>query len=46
MVGKSCHPLSALLYLKQVEGIVLYGKPVRPLTVSARTHEITRVRPP
>ena len=42
MVGKSCHPLSAILYLKQVEGVTLYGKPVRPRTVSARTHEITR----
>ena len=42
VVGKSCHPLSALLYLKQVEGVTLYGKPVRPRTVSARTHEITR----
>jgi predicted dehydrogenase len=42
VVSKSCHPLSALLYLKQVEGETLYGKPVRPCTVSARTHEITR----
>ena len=42
MVGKSCHPVSALLYLKQVEGLALYGKPVRPRSVSARTHEITR----
>jgi predicted dehydrogenase len=42
VVGKSCHPLSALLYLKQVEGVTLHGKPVRPRTVSARTHEITR----
>jgi predicted dehydrogenase len=42
VVGKSCHPLSALLYLKQVEGLALYGKPVRPRTVSARTHEVTR----
>ena len=42
LVGKSCHPLSALLYLKQLEGVTLYGKPVRPRTVSARTHEITR----
>jgi len=42
VVGKSCHPVSALLYLKQVEGLALYGKPVRPRSVSARTHEITR----
>jgi len=42
VVGKSCHPLSAILYLKQVEGLTLHGKPIRPRTVSARTHEITR----
>jgi predicted dehydrogenase len=42
VVGKSCHPLTAILYLKQVEGMTLYGKAVRPARVSARTHEITR----
>ncbi|MCU0590677.1 MAG: Gfo/Idh/MocA family oxidoreductase [Desulfobacterales bacterium] len=43
VVGKSCHPLSALLYLKQIEGATRHGRPIRPRTVSARTHEITRV---
>ena len=42
IVGKSCHPLSAILYLKQVEGLVHNGKAIRPKVVSARTHEITR----
>jgi predicted dehydrogenase len=42
VVGKSCHPLGAILYLKQVEGRALYGKAIRPAHVSARTHEITR----
>ena len=42
IVGKSCHPLSAILYLKQVEGIARNGKAIRPKAVSARTHEITR----
>lgn len=42
VVGKSCHPLSAILYLKQVEGMSLYGSPIRPRSVSARTHQITR----
>jgi predicted dehydrogenase len=42
VVGKSCHPLTAILYLKQVEGNTLYGRPIRPASVSARTHEITR----
>jgi len=42
MVGKSCHPLTAVLYLKQVEGLARNGKAIRPRAVSARTHEITR----
>ncbi len=42
IVGKSCHPLSAILYLKQVEGFARQGKAIRPKSVSARTHEITR----
>jgi len=42
IVGKSCHPLSAILYLKQVEGRARNGKAIRPKAVSARTHEITR----
>lgn len=42
VVGKSCHPLGAVMYLKQVEGIARYGRPIRPRTVSARVHEITR----
>jgi predicted dehydrogenase len=42
MVAKSCHPLAAVLYLKQVEGLIRNGKAIRPKAVSARTHEITR----
>ena len=42
LVGKGCHPLTAALYLKQVEGITRLGRPIRPKTVSCRTHEITR----
>ena len=42
IVGKSCHPLTAVLHLKQVEGLARHGKAIRPRTVSARTHEITR----
>lgn len=34
--------IAPILYLKQVEGLTLYGKPVRPRSVSARSHEITR----
>lgn len=42
MIGKGCHPLSAALYFKKIEGETRNGKPVRPATVSARTHALTR----
>jgi len=44
LVGKGCHPLTAALYLKQEEGRANGGRPIRPATVSARTHELTRER--
>ncbi|MEJ2007075.1 MAG: Gfo/Idh/MocA family oxidoreductase [Acidobacteriota bacterium] len=44
IVGKACHPLSAALYLKGVEGRAREGRSIRPATVSARTHEITRLK--
>ncbi|MBE0534630.1 MAG: Gfo/Idh/MocA family oxidoreductase [Phycisphaerae bacterium] len=43
MIGKGCHPLTAALYLKRVEGLKRNGKPIRPRAVSARTHAITRL---
>jgi predicted dehydrogenase len=43
LVGKGCHPLTACLYLKAVEGRAQGGRPIRPATVSARVHEITRL---
>lgn len=43
LVGKGCHPLTACLYLKQVEGRARDGKPIRPATVSCRVHDITRL---
>ncbi|UCF96259.1 MAG: Gfo/Idh/MocA family oxidoreductase [Spirochaetaceae bacterium] len=42
-VANACHPLSAALYLKRKEGLAREGVPIRPRTVSARTHEITRL---
>lgn len=44
LIGKGCHPLTAALYLKRVEGRTRDGKPIRPRTVSARTHAITRLK--
>lgn len=43
LIGKGCHPLSAALYLKRVEGRARDGKPIRPASVSARTHAVTRL---
>jgi predicted dehydrogenase len=42
IVGKGCHPLTAAMYLKQEEGLANQGKPIRPMAVSARVHEVTR----
>jgi len=44
MIGKGCHPLTAALYLKRVEGMVRNGKPIKPKAVSARVHAITRLK--
>ncbi|PIQ22869.1 MAG: oxidoreductase [Cytophagales bacterium CG18_big_fil_WC_8_21_14_2_50_42_9] len=43
MIGKGCHPLSAAIYLKHVEGRARDGKAIRPKSISARTHAITRM---
>lgn len=43
LIGKGCHPLGAMLYLKRVEGLANSGRPIRTATVSARTHKITRL---
>jgi len=43
MIGKGCHPLSVAIYLKHVEGRVKNGSPIRPKTISSRTHAITRL---
>jgi len=44
MIGKGCHPLTAALYLKRVEGRARDGKPILPQAVSARTHALTRLK--
>jgi len=44
MIGKGCHPLTAALYLKRVEGNARNGKPIRPKAVSARTAALTRLK--
>lgn len=42
LIAKGCHPLGAILYLKRKEGTARNGTPIRPATVSARTHALTR----
>ena len=43
LIGKGCHPLGGMLYLKRREGLARTGQPIRPKTVSARTHQLTRL---
>jgi predicted dehydrogenase len=43
LVGKGCHPLTAALHLKRVEGETRHHRALRPAAVSARTHAITRL---
>jgi predicted dehydrogenase len=43
MIGKGCHPLTAALYLKRVEGGARSGKPIRPRAVSARAHATSTI---
>lgn len=42
LMGKGCHPLTAVLFLKRVEGLARDGRPIRPAAVSGRVHELTR----
>lgn len=43
LVGKGVHPLGGMLYIKRIEGLARNGKPIRPKTVTARVHELTRL---
>ena len=43
LIGKGCHPLTAALYLKRVEGKVHNGVPIKPKAVTARGHWITKI---
>jgi predicted dehydrogenase len=43
LMGKGCHPLAGAIYFKHVEGRARNGKPIRPKTISSRTHAITRM---
>jgi len=43
MMGKASHPIGCALYLKRLEGQTARGRAIRPVSVSARTHAITRL---
>lgn len=43
LIAKGCHPLTPILYLKRKEGTARLGRPIRPASVSARTHAITKL---
>lgn len=46
LFNKACHPLGPCLYLKQVEGILRYGRPIRPHKVSAVALQVLKHLPP
>ncbi len=43
IMGKGTHPLTAALHLKRIEGNARKGSPIRPKSVTCRTHELTRI---
>lgn len=45
LFNKACHPLGPALYLKQVEGILAGGSPIRPVSVSAAAMQVLKHQP-
>ena len=45
LFNKACHPLGPALYLKQIEGILRDGLPIRPAEVSAVARQILKGLP-
>ena len=45
LFNKSCHPLGPALFLKQVEGILANGQPIRPVAVSAIALQVLKRQP-
>jgi predicted dehydrogenase len=40
LLGKGCHPLGGILYLKVDEGLRLHGRPIRPVSVLAEVAQL------
>lgn len=45
LFNKACHPLGPCLYLKQAEGLLTGGGPIRPLRVSALAMQVLKHQP-
>ena len=45
LFNKACHPLGPILFLKQVEGLLDNGKPIRPARVSALAMQVLKHQP-
>lgn len=45
LFNKGCHPLGPCLYLKEAEGILRDGRPIRPARVSALATQILKHQP-
>jgi predicted dehydrogenase len=45
LFNKACHPLGPCLYLKQAEGILRDGRPIRPWKVSAVALQVLKHQP-
>lgn len=44
LIRLGAHPVGTMIYLKQVEGIVREGKPIRPVSVTAEVSDLSRIR--
>ena len=45
LFNKACHPLGPILYLKQMEGLLREGRPIRPVKVSALALQVLKHQP-
>lgn len=43
LISTGSHPMGGIYYLKRVEGEAKDGKPIRPVSVTARTHTLTKL---
>jgi predicted dehydrogenase len=45
LLNKACHPLGPCLYLKEVEGLLRDGRPIRPVRVSGMALQVLKYQP-